>query len=89
MQMGDQKEIACNEVVELATDYLEGELTDPLLSLLESHMTECDGCTEYVDQLRHTVRALRAIPEARRSEPANLDELKRIFRSWAESSRSD
>ncbi len=87
--MSDQEEIACREVVEVATDYLEGELTDPLLSLLERHLTECDGCTEYLEQLRHTVRALRALPEARRSASADLDELKRIFRSWAESSRSD
>jgi len=87
--MSDQKEIACREVVELATDYLEGELTDPLLSLLEEHLPECDGCTEYLEQLRHTLRALRKLPEARRSDPANLDELKRMFRSWAESSRSD
>ena len=87
--MSDQKEIACREMVEVATDYLEGELTDPLLSLLEEHLPECDGCTEYLEQLRHTVRALRKLPEARRSDPANLDELKRIFRSWAESSRSD
>ena len=87
--MSDQKEIACREVVELATNYLEGELTDPLLSLLERHLTECDGCTEYLEQLRHTVRALRKLPEARRSDSANLDELKRIFRSWVESSRSD
>jgi anti-sigma factor RsiW len=87
--MTDKKEIACREVVEVATDYLEGELTDPLLSLLEEHLPECDGCTEYLEQLRHTVRALRKLPEARPSDSANLDELKRIFRAWAESSRSD
>lgn len=87
--MGDKREIACNEVVELATEYLEGKLTDPHLSLLEEHLPECDGCTEYLEQLRQTVRALRKLPEARRSDSTNLDELKQIFRAWAESSRSD
>jgi anti-sigma factor RsiW len=85
--MSDKQQIACREVVDVATDYLEGELTDPLLSLLEEHLPECDGCTEYLEQLRHTVRALRALPEARRSESAQLDELKRIFRAWADSDR--
>lgn len=87
--MSDKQQISCREVVDVATDYLEGELTDPLLSLLEEHLPECDGCTEYLEQLHHTVRALRALPEARRSQSSHLDELKRMFRTWADSARSD
>ena len=87
--MPEKNEISCREVVEVATDYLEGVLTDPLLSLLEEHLPECDGCTEYLEQIRHTVRALKELPEARRPESDHLDELKRIFRTWADSARSD
>lgn len=87
--MPDKNDIACREVVEVATDYLEGVLTDPILSLLEEHLPECDGCAEYLEQLRHTVRALRALPEPRRSESAHLDDLKRIFQNWSDSARSD
>jgi anti-sigma factor RsiW len=43
---------ACVEVVELATDYLEGVLPEAEARRLERHLETCPGCTEYLEQMR-------------------------------------
>jgi anti-sigma factor RsiW len=45
-------ELACTEVVEMVTDYLEGALSTHDAGRLEHHLDTCPGCTEYVDQMR-------------------------------------
>jgi anti-sigma factor RsiW len=45
-------ELACTEVVEMVTDYLEGALSTRDAGRLEHHLDTCPGCTEYVDQMR-------------------------------------
>jgi hypothetical protein len=53
-------ELVCQDVVEVVTDYLDGALPADRSDDFESHLAECDGCTEYVGQIRTTVDALRA-----------------------------
>jgi predicted MFS family arabinose efflux permease len=53
-------EVACMELVELVTDYLDGVLPPELRLQLQEHLAECDGCTEYVRQIALTIGALRA-----------------------------
>jgi anti-sigma factor RsiW len=55
--------MSCKELVELVTDYLEGRLPDATRQQLEAHLTDCDGCTIYIEQMRVTLRALGRIPE--------------------------
>jgi len=45
----------CNELVELVTDYLDDALTDGQRQAFEAHLAECDGCENYVNQMRKTV----------------------------------
>jgi anti-sigma factor RsiW len=45
-------DLACIEQVELITEYLEGALPEAEVRRLESHLETCDGCTEYVEQMR-------------------------------------
>ena len=45
----------CNELVELITDYLEGTLASSDRTRFDEHLTICDGCTEYLDQMRATL----------------------------------
>lgn len=48
-------DLACNELVELVTDYLEGALTPEDLARVEHHLADCDGCEAYVAQMRLTI----------------------------------
>lgn len=52
----------CNELVELVTDFLEGALDPEAERCLIDHLTLCDGCGTYVEQMRTTVLALGAMP---------------------------
>jgi len=49
-------ELACRDVVELLSDYLDGALDPGTRAHLEAHLAGCDGCTMVLDQLRDTVR---------------------------------
>jgi MFS family permease len=53
-------ELACKELVELVTDYLDGVLPPDLRHKLQTHLAGCEGCTEHLRQIRATVRALEA-----------------------------
>ncbi len=73
--------ITCQEVVELVTDYLEGEMAADRVSLFEQHLNFCDGCVWYVEQLRTTVATLGEIREE--DVPAETRErLLTAFRDW-------
>jgi anti-sigma factor RsiW len=75
--------ISCQDVVELVTDYLEGELAPDVLARFEHHLTLCEGCVWYVDQIRMTVEAVGRIgeedvpPETREGLVAAFREFKR------------
>ena len=50
--------IACMDVVEVVTDWMEGALDDDLRTDLEEHLVICPDCAAFVHQLRLTRRAL-------------------------------
>jgi anti-sigma factor RsiW len=54
--MSDEQggDLACIDLVELVTDYLEGALGEQDRDLFEAHMSTCDGCRVYVEQIRAT-----------------------------------
>ena len=59
-----QPELVCQQVVELVTDYLEGALSDVDRRRFEGHLSGCPHCTEYLAQMRETIRlAGRITPE--------------------------
>jgi anti-sigma factor RsiW len=53
------EEFACQELVELVTDYLDGALPPELKDKFQTHLTGCDGCVEYLRQIGLTIRALK------------------------------
>ncbi|HET9674016.1 MAG TPA: zf-HC2 domain-containing protein [Gaiellaceae bacterium] len=55
--MRPDRELRCVEVVELVTAYLERRLGAPEVERFERHLTACDGCTTYLDQMRVTIAA--------------------------------
>ncbi|MEU8382459.1 zf-HC2 domain-containing protein [Streptosporangium sp. NPDC048865] len=52
------KRFSCEEAVELVTAFLEGELGEPARHRFEEHLSGCEGCERYLDQVRATVEAL-------------------------------
>ena len=65
MTTPDLGDLTCKEVVELVTDYLEGALPVEMRQRFDQHLTGCDPCIVYVDQMRQTIaESIRA--EAKR-----------------------
>lgn len=74
----DDEEVACRQVVELVTDYLEGDLPEPLRAAVERHLAECPPCVEYVEQIRTTAASLQEI-SVENMIPATREELVAAF----------
>jgi anti-sigma factor RsiW len=71
----------CRDVVELMTDYLEDALSPADRRRFEEHLTTCDGCTVYLEQLRTTMRLTGKI--GNEVMPPELEaELLLTFRDW-------
>ena len=78
---GTVEPIACQELVELVTDYLEGRLNPVDRERFDAHIAGCDACTAYLEQMRMTLTALGRIPEESISVEAR-EELLAAFREW-------
>jgi anti-sigma factor RsiW len=50
------KEMTCQELVELVTEYLEGALQDPDRRRFDEHLAECPHCETHLEQMRITIR---------------------------------
>jgi anti-sigma factor RsiW len=75
--------LVCQEVVEMVTDYLEGALPRGERRRLEAHLVDCPHCTEYLTQMRATIRLTGKL------EPEDLtaemrDDLGELYRRWRE-----
>jgi anti-sigma factor RsiW len=75
--------MACQELVELVTAYLDDVLSPGDRARFEAHLAECDDCSAHVAQFEQTLHALGVLPEDER-EPASLDALLDVFRGWAQ-----
>ena len=66
----DVVEIACQEFVELVTDHLEGTLAEDVERAIAAHLELCEPCRIYLEQIRGTATALRALPTPTLPPPA-------------------
>jgi anti-sigma factor RsiW len=73
------RDIACIELVEMLTDYLEGALPSAEVAAVEAHLRSCPPCRTYLAQLRATVRAVGSVPVETLSDEA-YDTLLAAFR---------
>jgi predicted anti-sigma-YlaC factor YlaD len=53
--MAAADDLTCVELVEVVTDYLEESLSAEARARFEEHLTICDGCLNYLDQMRTTI----------------------------------
>ena len=76
-----ERELSCRELVEIVTEYLEGGLSPGERTRFEEHLEDCDGCVNYLDQIRTTISLSgRATPDDICDETKS--ELLRAFRNW-------
>ncbi len=71
----------CQELVELVTDYLEGTLPAQDRARLEAHLSACEACSMYIEQMRDTLRIMGAIEPEQVSDAAYA-ELAGVFATW-------
>lgn len=76
-----ERHVACQEIVELVTDYLEHALDSEIAARFEEHINFCDGCEAYLGQVRTTIETISEIePE---DVPAETSaRLLDTFRGW-------
>jgi anti-sigma factor RsiW len=87
MSERDRPLMSCRELVEVITEYLEGTLAAEDRAAFERHLSGCDGCTAYLDQMRQTIRALGHLPPEWLSPEAERN-LLTAFRGWREGAPS-
>ncbi len=77
---GVDRDLACRELVELVTDYLEDAFPAAERERFEAHLADCEGCDAFVEQVRATIRlAGRA---AALEEPGETAALLEMFRGY-------
>ena len=74
-------ELTCKDVVELVTGYLDGLMDPADRERFEEHLSVCDGCTNYLHQMRETIRLTGMLTEEQVSEEQR-DALLATFRGW-------
>jgi anti-sigma factor RsiW len=79
--LGRNSELVCQQVVELVTDYLEGALSRSQRRRFEAHLAGCEHCTEYLEQMRATIRLTGRL-QAEDLSPEMQEEFTAIYRRW-------
>jgi len=80
-QTDQTTQLSCQELVELLTDYLDGALPPDEHARFEEHVTICQGCGVYLEQMRTTIRLLGRLPVPA-LPPGAEGELLDAFRGW-------
>lgn len=73
--------MTCRQVVQLFNDYLDNESSQAERARLDEHLSGCDGCRAFLEQLRTSLRVVRRLA-AVDVPPALRADLARAFRGW-------
>lgn len=73
--------MACQELVEAITAYLDGSLPDADRRRFDAHLAQCPYCAEYLEQMRATIARLGTVDEAALSDETR-ERLLAAFRDW-------
>jgi anti-sigma factor RsiW len=72
-------DLDCIELVELVTAYLDDSLDPDTRARFDLHLLECDGCENYLQQVRATIGTIGGI-QADQLDPAFRGRLLDAFR---------
>jgi len=73
--------IACRELLELISGYLDRALPAETAAAIEEHLADCDGCTSVLDEFRRTIALTGQLREEQVTQ-AQRDLLLQTFRDW-------
>ncbi len=76
-----RRNIVCQQAVELVTDYLESALPAAGRRRFERHLAGCPHCTEYLAQMRETIRLAGRITTDDLT-PGMRTDLTDVYRRW-------
>lgn len=74
------RQVLCQQLVEMVTDYLEGDLDPAARAALERHLAACGHCSGYVEQVRRMLALTSAMPP----EPVPDDMVDALTRRYRE-----
>ena len=83
MKLARRQQLVCQQMVELITDYLEGTLSRSQRRRFEAHIAACENCTEYLQQMRATIRLTGSL-RAEDLTPSMHEEFTELYRRWRE-----
>ena len=75
------RDLVCREAVELVTDYLEGALPRSARRRFERHLAGCPHCTEYLAQIRATIKLTGRVTPGDLT-PEMQDDFIDLYRRW-------
>ncbi len=81
MSAARPQDLACRELVELLTEFLDDSLDERTRTQVEQHLVLCGGCAEYLRQFRATIGTTRKLAEEDLLEPVK-ESLLHAFRHW-------
>jgi predicted anti-sigma-YlaC factor YlaD len=79
--MSTERTITCRELTEVVNDYLEGVMPAADRVRFDAHLELCEGCVNYVSQMRQTIRAVGALDPGE-VEATVPDDVLAAFRAW-------
>jgi anti-sigma factor RsiW len=74
-------DLACRELVELITTYLDGSIDAADRTRMDGHMAGCPGCMRAMDQFRETIRVTGTLTEDEVAAPER-EAIRSVFRTW-------
>jgi anti-sigma factor RsiW len=88
LNTADEVEMACEELVGVLSDYLDGSLPPDDRRRLEAHLDECPYCVNYVIQMKETIDAIGGV-SLESLAPERQEEVLEAFRGWRDRSGRD
>lgn len=76
------RQLACNEFVELVTEYLDDVIEAELRARVDDHLRLCEGCRIYLDEMRATIDTIGRIGHVPEPSEAVRAGLIAAFRAW-------
>lgn len=58
----EEIDVACRDLVEMVTAYLEGVLDPAMARAVEAHLLLCAECEDYIVQMRTTIQLVGRVP---------------------------
>jgi anti-sigma factor RsiW len=84
--VGALTDFTCQELVELVSDYIEGNLSPGDRTRFELHLVYCRGCGVYVEQMRETLRLMGSLTVDSLGADAR-ESLMKTFQDWKREAR--